>query len=266
MNEESLKNAVIDYWNGEPCGTQAAKSPRFSREYFDEIEAFRYSTEPEIFSFAQFSRFCGQKVLEVGIGAGTDFLQWVRSGARAYGVDITEEAVKHAKYRLDQYGLVAEDIRVADAENLPFSDDYFDLVYSFGVIHHSPDTVKAIEEIIRCTRYGGLIKLMVYNRRSLNAFYLYLRHGLMSGRPFRSFSDVIYHHMESLGTKAYTMAELKILLSHYPVKINHMEAIVTRYDLRWSKPGLQQFLAYILACVAGYRKCGWFLTVELVKV
>ena len=266
MNKNELKSAVIAYWNEAACGTAAASSSKFTREYFDEIEEYRYTVEPEIFSFAQFSRFCDQKVLEVGVGAGTDFLQWVRSGAKAYGVDITEEAVRHVEHRLEHYGLYAEEIRVADAENLPYEDEYFDLVYSFGVIHHSPDTVKALEEIIRCTRRGGRIKVMVYNRRSLNALYLYLQYGLLAGKPFRSFADVVYHHMESLGTKAFTIGEIKSILDKYPVRINHIGATVTSYDLRWNKSWLQRFFAYLLACFLGYHRCGWFLTFELTKV
>jgi ubiquinone/menaquinone biosynthesis C-methylase UbiE len=265
MNENDLKQEIIAYWNDQACGTTAAKSLKFTREYFEEIEEYRYAVEPEIFSFAQFSRFRDQKVLEVGIGAGTDFLQWVRSGAKAYGVDITDEAVAHVEHRLEQYNLSAEDIRVADAEKLPYSDGYFDLIYSFGVIHHSPDTIKALEEIIRCTRRGGSIKIMVYNRRSLNAFYYYLKYGLLSGKPFRSFSNVIYHHMESLGTKAFTRDEIKGILSNYPVEIRSINATVTSYDLLWNKPRLHRFLAYILACVLGYHRSGWFLTFELRK-
>ena len=266
MNNDELKSAVIAYWNEEACGTTAATSSKFTREYFDEIEAYRYTVEPEIFSFAQFSRFRDQKILEVGVGAGTDFLQWVRSGAKAYGVDITEEAVRHVEHRLAQYGLFAEEIRMADAEKLPYEDGSFDLIYSFGVIHHAPDTIKALEEIIRCTRSGGVIKVMVYNRRSLNALYLYLQYGLFAGKPFRSFADVIYHHMESLGTKAFTVNEIQSILAKYPVRINRIEATATSYDLRWNKSSIQQFLAYVLACLAGYHRCGWFLTFELTKV
>ena len=95
-------------------------------------EGFRYQIEPEIFAFAQFTRYRGQRLLEVGIGAGTDFLQWVRAGAKAHGVDLSREAVDHVKHRLQVYGLSAEDVRVADAENLPYEDNTFDVVYSWG--------------------------------------------------------------------------------------------------------------------------------------
>src|SRR6185295_5585089 len=92
-SDESLKGQVRDYWNEQPCGTQFANSEKFTRQYFDEIEDHRYRVEPEIMSFAQFTRFHGASVLEVGVGAGTDFTQWVRAGALVYGIDATDEGV-----------------------------------------------------------------------------------------------------------------------------------------------------------------------------
>jgi len=133
-----------------------AKFATYSKEYFEEIERRRYDPvvgEPEIFSFAQFTRYSGKKILEVGVGAGTDFIQWVRAGAVAYGIDLTEKAIEHVRRRLEVYNLHAADIRVGDAENLPYEDNTFDLVYSFGVIHHSPDTERALSEIITLQRY-----------------------------------------------------------------------------------------------------------------
>src|SRR5688572_18407975 len=131
MESRDLKERVREYWNSQPCGSTTASSPMHTRAYYDEVEEHRYRVEPEILSFAQFTRFHGQKVLEVGVGLGTDFLQWVRAGAEAHGLDLTEEAVSHAKRRLDLYGLQAESIQSGDAEHLPFESGYFDLVYSW---------------------------------------------------------------------------------------------------------------------------------------
>jgi len=264
-HKKNLKVQVHDYWNRESCGTGIAVSKKFSREYFEEIEEYRYSVEPEIFSFAQFTRFRDQKILEVGIGAGTDFIQWVRAGAKAYGIDLTEEAVEHVKKRLDIYGLKAEELRVADAENLPYSDNTFDLVYSWGVIHHTPNTIRALEEILRVTRIGGRIKVMVYNRRSLCALFKYLQFGLLRGKPFRSISQIFYHHQESIGTKAFTICEVKNILSKYPVRIKDICARVTKYDLVWNRPFLFRLGAYILAHLFGFDRIGWFITIDLEK-
>ena len=85
-----LKGQVRNFWNEQSCDTQVAQADKFSRAYFDQIEAFRYFDQPFIHAFAQFSRYHGQRVLEVGFGAGTDFIQWVRSGARVSGIDLTD--------------------------------------------------------------------------------------------------------------------------------------------------------------------------------
>ena len=266
MNEnDNLKSQVKTYWNKESCGTGVTSSDKFTRKYFDDIEEYRYLVEPEIFSFAQFTRYYGKKILEVGVGAGTDFLQWVRAGTKAYGVDLTEEAVEHVKNRLDIYGLKAEDVKVSDAENLPFPDNTFDLVYSWGVIHHSPDTIRALKEIIRVTRPGGTIKIMIYNRRSLYAYHMYLYWGIFRGRPFRSIADILYHHQESIGTKAYTIKEVKDILAKYPVIVKYVSARLRKIELEWRKNPLIRILFKILALLLGHETTGFFLTFELEK-
>src|SRR5688572_30810379 len=165
---DGLKGEVRDFWNQQSCDTQVATAEKFSRAYFDQIEAFRYFDQPFIHAFAQFSRYRDRKVLEVGFGAGTDFLQWVRSGARASGIDLTDEALANLRHRLETYSLPApEHLAVGDAENLSFPANTFDLGYSFGVLHHSPNTEKAVSELVRVVKPGGEIKVMLYNRRSI---------------------------------------------------------------------------------------------------
>jgi ubiquinone/menaquinone biosynthesis C-methylase UbiE len=267
MNEENkLKSKVKEYWNKKACGTNVAISEKFTEEYFKEIEEHRYRLEPEIFSFAQFTRSYGQKILEVGIGAGSDFIQWVRAGAKAYGIDITEEAVEHTKQRLSLFNLKAEEVKVSDAENIPYENNTFDLVYSWGVIHHSPNTEKALAEIIRVTVPQGRIKLMIYNRHSIYAFYKYLKYGLFRGRPFRSLKNIMFYHQESIGTKAYSIKEIKKILENYPVRIISIHAPATNYDLKWNLPILLRVVSYVLAFVLGYEKIGWFIMIDLEKV
>lgn len=264
MDKQKLKQAVHAYWNKASCGTEVAQSPKHSYDYFQEIEAFRYKIEPEIFAFAQFTRFHGKKVLEVGVGAGTDFLQWARAGAECYGVDLTEESIANVQQRLALYGLKAHDLRVADAQQLPYQSDSFDLVYSWGVIHHAPDMEKCLQEIIRVAKPGSTIKIMIYNRRSLFAYYQYIRNALLKGKPFRSISSVLFYHQESLGTKAYTFSEIRTMLKKYPVSITHLAAHVTQHDLLYYR-FFARACAYVGACVLGWQKAGWFMTIELQK-
>jgi SAM-dependent methyltransferase len=257
---------VRDYWNQQSCGAGVAVADKHSRDYFEQIEEFRYRLEPEIFAFAQFTRHRGKKMLEVGVGAGTDFLQWCRAGADAHGVDLTEEAIENVRARLFVYDQHAADLKVGNAESLPYPDGTFDLVYSWGVIHHSPDTEKAFSEIVRVTRTGGTIKLMVYNRYSLQTFYWWLRHGLFRGKPWRSFADVLHHHMESVGTKGYTRGEITAMAERHNVAVKLIDTTASPfYDLLVSRRWPLPMIAYLLAVIAGFRRCGWFLRAEMIK-
>lgn len=264
-NNQELKKVVQTYWNAASCGTEVTNKSKFSLQYFQEIEDHRYSIESEIFSFAQFSRFHGKKVLEVGVGAGTDFMQWVRSGAHCYGIDLTQEAIENTTHRLELYGLKAAELQVADAEHLPYVNNSFDLVYSWGVIHHSPDMIQCLKEIIRVTQPGGTIKLMLYNRRSLFAFYQYLISGLGKGKPFQTLTTVLYNHQESIGTKAYTFGEIKKIMADLPVNITQLKATVSQHDLLYYKAKPFRWLAYAAACMFGWNRVGWFMTIELKK-
>jgi SAM-dependent methyltransferase len=258
---------VEEYWSEHPCGEAEVTATRHSRAYFDQIEARRYSLEPEIFTFAQFSRHHGERVLEIGVGLGTDFLQWVRSGAEAYGIDLTETAVEAVRRRLEVYGLRAKELRVADCEALPFEDGFFDLVYSWGVIMHTPDTERALGEIVRVTRRGGTCKIMMYNRHSLAAFHLWLRNALLRGQPWRSFSWCLARYQESPGTKAFTEFEVRRLVRDLPVRIVRIRKHRTYPDTleRSSKPLVRAYGRVVSSVVAGDR-WGWFLTLELEKI
>ncbi len=264
-NSEQIKSQVKEYWNEETCGTWASGKEKFTREYFEEIEKDRYEVSPEIKAFADFDSYKGKKLLEVGIGAGTDFLQWVRGGAVAYGIDLTEEAVRHIKHRLTLYNLNAEQIIVADCENLPFDDDFFDIVYSFGVIHHTPDTEKAMHEIIRVCRPGGRCKVMIYHRHSILTYLFWVRHALLKLRPWKSLSWVLYHHMESIGTKAYTKNEALKMLDGQPVENIRIKPVLTYYDKLGRFGKFPQICAKALAVLLGGDNAGWFLTIEFDK-
>ena len=265
-SSKSLKKKVAEYWNEQTCGTEFINKKKFTKEYFESIESYRYSVEPEIFSFAQFTRFKHKKILEVGVGAGTDFLQWVRAGAEAHGIDLTEEAISHVKHRMELYKENKFELSVGDAENLSYQDSSFDLVYSWGVVHHSPNTEKCLAEIVRVTKPGGTIKLMIYNRRSLFAFYMWLRFAMLKGKPFKSIKTVLFQNQESPGTKAYTIKEAKKMMLDENVKVKEIKAVATKHDLLFYKNWLVRSLATTAASIFGWNRCGWFMTIELEKV
>lgn len=265
IEQDSLKEEVRNYWNSQPCGTQFSDSDKYTREYFDDIETHRYGIEPDIFSFAQFTRHHGKKVLEVGIGAGSDFLQWVRAGARAYGIDATPEGVNHVKQRLEVFGLQAEEVRVADCESLPYKDNEFDLVYSWGVIHHTPDTPKALREIVRVCRPGGTGKVMIYHRHSLLSYFVWVNRALLAGKPWKSLSWCLYNHMESLGTKAYTIKEAREMFNGLPVKDLKIRTRLTYYDRLERFGPVHRLAAKVASKLFGGDKAGWFMLIEFEK-
>ncbi len=257
-NHNPCQESVYSYWNNTVCCPREVKSQPLTRGYFEDIENYKYTQEPEIQTFAQFSRYHGKKVLEIGVGTGTDFLQWVRCGARAYGVDLTETAIEYTSQRLKMYGLQAEELRRADCENLPYPDDSFDLAYSWGVIHHTTNTEKALSEIVRVVRPGGGLKIMIYNRHSLVAYYRWWQKALMKGKLWKNLSWVLANHMESYGTKAFTYKEALEMFNRHPLKVETMQRFLTCYD---KKVPFGPALARIL----GPETVGWFMGIHARK-
>jgi ubiquinone/menaquinone biosynthesis C-methylase UbiE len=228
---ERSKGAVRSFWERTPCGSWDATAPEGSPEYFEQIERRRYELEPFIHELAGFRSTGDQDVLEIGVGLGTDHVQFARAGARLTGIDLTEKGVELVRRRLMLEGL-SSDLRTADAEQLPFPDQSFDVVYSWGVLHHTPDTPRAVREAIRVLRPGGRICVMLYARHAWVPYGLWVRHGPLSGRPFRSLRDVLYHHMESLGTQGFTKREIRRMFAG----IDGLEVvkICTPYDVEYA--------------------------------
>jgi SAM-dependent methyltransferase len=162
-----LKERVRAFWQAHPCGTKFSDAEMGTREFFDRVEAHRYAKEWHIPEAADFSGARGLSVLEIGCGLGTDGAQFAKAGARYTGVDLTEAAIDLARRRFEISGLTGT-FQVADAENLDFADASFDRVYSHGVLHHTPDTARAIGEIHRVLKPGGQAIIMLYHRGSYN--------------------------------------------------------------------------------------------------
>lgn len=243
-----------------PCGTSGITLDRGTRAYFDRIEQERYRLEPFILHFAEFASWGGKRVLEVGVGAGTDFLGFVRNGARVVGIDLSRRSLDLVRERLSVYGFEAPLVH-SDAERLPFVADTFDLVYSWGVLHHTPHMVEALGEIFRVVKPGGEARIMLYHRRSWVAMFMYLRFGLLAGKPFRSVSNVIASHMESVGTKALTRAEAKQLLAAFSnVQI---ETVLTPYDKLQHIPAVRVFPRFLVDWFG--NRLGWFMMIRARK-
>jgi ubiquinone/menaquinone biosynthesis C-methylase UbiE len=160
---------VQSYWNARPCNIRHSTQPIGTKEYFDEVEQRKYFVEPHIPSFAQFERWKGKKVLEVGCGIGTDTINFARAGARVSAVDLSDESLKVARQRAKVFGL--EDkicFYHANAEELSLfvPVESYDLVYSFGVIHHTPNPSNVIAQIRRYMTPSSELRMMLYAKNS----------------------------------------------------------------------------------------------------
>jgi ubiquinone/menaquinone biosynthesis C-methylase UbiE len=213
LSLEQAKKRVQDFWEAAPCGERLLPADEAATAYRAQA-ARRYELEPYIPQFAGFEAGRGKKVLEIGVGLGADHARWAEAGAELTGIDLTEAAIEHTRSRLELFGLRSR-LELGDAEHLPFRDGSFDIVYAWGVLHHSPDTQRAYDEVLRVLKPGGVAKLMVYHTWSLVGYMLWLRYALGRGRPWLSLRTVYDRYLESPGTKAFTRAETRRMLERF---------------------------------------------------
>jgi 2-polyprenyl-3-methyl-5-hydroxy-6-metoxy-1,4-benzoquinol methylase len=183
MARSATPKSIADvrrYWDDRPCNIRHSAKPVGSREYFDEVEARKYFVEPHIPGFAEFDRWRGNRVLEVGCGIGTDSINFARAGAELTAVDLSGESLRIAQQRAQVMG-VEDRIKFvqANAEELTsaVSGEQYDLVYSFGVIHHTPRPERALAEMRTLAAPGGTLKIMVYHRHSWKVLWILTAEG-----------------------------------------------------------------------------------------
>jgi ubiquinone/menaquinone biosynthesis C-methylase UbiE len=214
VDAPTLKDRVRDFWNQHVCGSGYGADREAEALDFGRITETRYDLEPYILELADFPSGRGKRVLEIGVGAGTDFESWITHGAQATGIDLTPAALELTRKRLETRGIAeaAYRLTVGDAENLGFEDGSFDIVYSYGVLHHTPETERALREVYRVLAKGGVFRGMVYHVPSVVGWLLWVRYGLLRGRVLKTPRQAIYEHLESPGTKAYTVEEMRQIL------------------------------------------------------
>ena len=162
---------VTAYWDASPCNIRHSPAEVGTREYFDQVEERKYYVEPHIPGFAAFKRWQGKRVLEIGCGIGTDAVNFVRAGAIYTGIDLSSQTIAVAQRRFEVFGLEGDLIR-GNAENLDeILSDYskFDLIYSFGVIHHTPDPLAVLRSARNLSHENTELRLMLYARNSWKA-------------------------------------------------------------------------------------------------
>jgi 2-polyprenyl-3-methyl-5-hydroxy-6-metoxy-1,4-benzoquinol methylase len=217
---------VREFWDRRPCNIRHSPKPVGTREYFDEVEARKYFVEPHIPVFAEFPRWRGKRVLEIGCGIGTDTINFARHGALVTAVELSEKSLEIAKKRAEVYGL-QDRIRFfwGDAEDLTqfVPVEPYDLIYSFGVIHHTPRPERVVNQMRYYAQPGTTVKIMVYYRYSWKVLWILLTYG--KGQFWRLAELIAQHSEAQTGcpvTYTYTRREARQLLESAGFKVREM--------------------------------------------
>lgn len=214
---------VQTFWDLRPCNVRHSPREIGTREYFDEVEARKYFVEPHIPTFAQFERWRGKRVLEIGCGIGTDTLNFARHGARVTAVDLSPVSLSIARRRAQVFHLDNSiSFYRADAEELArwIPPEPFDLVYSFGVIHHTPCPDHVLDQVRNYTRPGATFKAMIYHRLSWKALSILLNYG--HGKFWRLEELIAKHSEAQTGcpiTYTYTRREARDLFERHGFRV-----------------------------------------------
>ena len=262
--------AVRIFWNTRPCNIRHSPKPVGSREYFDEVEHRKYFVESHIPAFADFARWRGKRVLEIGCGLGTDTVNFARAGAQVTAIDLSDQSAALARQRLEVYGLGDRvTIHVGNAEELPsiLPPQTFDLVYSFGVIHHSPNPRRIVEHLRQYMVAESELRLMVYARVSYKLFWIMKEEGVWDmGRV----DELIARNSEAQTgcpvTYTYSADSIKELLAGFDIREARKAHIFTwdleaykRYEYRkapeWAKVSDAELAAF-------EQELGWHLLVR----
>ncbi len=167
MTTPASLDSVRDYWNRRPCNLRHGTAEVGTREYFDQVEARKYMVEPHIPAFSEFEKWKGKKVLEIGCGLGTAAVSFARAGADYTAVELSDESLKLARQRFGVYGLKGR-FYSGNAEELAkvVPVETYDLVYSFGVIHHAPHPERIVSEVRKYMGPQSEFRLMLYAKNS----------------------------------------------------------------------------------------------------
>lgn len=176
--------SVKSYWDKRPCNIRHSQKPVGTKEYFDEVEARKYFVEPHIPGFAEFEKWKGKRVLEIGCGLGTDTINFARAGAKVTAVDLSSESIALAKKRAEVFGLDGS-ITFYNTNSEELSKtvpvEPYDLIYSFGVLHHTPHPDVAMAELAKYARSGTELKIMMYYRWSWKVLWIIAQEGFRFG-------------------------------------------------------------------------------------
>ncbi len=222
---------VRSYWDERPCNIRHSTQEIGSKKYFDEVEQRKYFVESHIPAFADFSRWRGKRVLEIGCGIGTDTINFARAGAAITAVELSEKSLEIAKQRALVYGLVNNiKFMLGNAEELDqvIPVEVYDMIYSFGVIHHTPQPEKVIRQIRKYMDTNSELRLMVYSKISYKLFWIMREEGIWD---MSRMAELIARNSEAQTgcpvTYTYSFDEITSLLHGFTILEIHKAHIFT---------------------------------------
>lgn len=261
---ESARIEATKQWNARACGE--LDGDRATLDYFRRVELDRYTRQPWQRRYFLYEDFNGKDVLEIGIGQGTDLMQFARAGAHCHGVDITDNHIQLSKSNFELNGIPV-DIRKADATKLPYGDATIDCVYSFGVIHHIPEAEQVLAEIRRVLKPGGVLLIALYYKWS--AFHLFSKlfaHGILMGwlvtKGYAGLLATIEEGADGVSTrpyvKMYSKSDVARLVSGFKIadlSVHQLEPNHFSKVFRWLIPdavarALESRLGWYVCCKA----------------
>ena len=275
---ETQKLEIRRFWGNRPCGVVASNQPRRSHAFFEETREKRFQVHtdldrPFLREAIGFSKYTGKRVLEVGCGIGVDGLEWKLAGNQYTGLDYNFPSVQITRDRFED----AErdgGFTNGDAENLPFRDGSFDLIYSFGVLHHTPGTQKAIDEVYRCLVPGGKAIIMLYYKWSAMVFGdIILGRGVRQGHLWetRSIQELISKYTEWDSQTEQSVNPLTKVYSKREARKMFARFRNVQTDLHYLWRGHFGPLRRLLPLVPGevqqtlHRRLGWNLIIQAEK-
>jgi len=241
---------VKRFWENHVNNEYYTREARASAEYFDEIERRRYRWHYHLAELFASLQGKGGKLLEIGCGIGVDSVQLARAGFEVTAVDLTDAAIDVAR-RFATARDVSIDFRTANAEGLDFPDETFDVVYSFGVLHHTPDVERAVEEVRRVLKPGGTAYIMLYHHRSLvGAVHRLLHLPYESPRNLRDHCPVVYTYTRRSARQLFRKFSRVEVVTEYPFTYGF------RYFTGWMPRSLLKAMG---------RAVGWHLMIRATR-
>jgi 2-polyprenyl-3-methyl-5-hydroxy-6-metoxy-1,4-benzoquinol methylase len=219
-----LLDAVRDFWNNHIHDWKVAKHPAGSKEFFAEIEEYRFEKLHYLPRLVDFSGYAGKKVLDLGCGVGNDLSRFARGGAIVTGIDLAEHSIELARSNYAQRGLEGT-FEVMNGEALQFPDESYDVVYCHTVLHFTPDPNTMLSEIYRVLKKDGIAIVMTVNRNS----WLNFLHRLLNVKIDHLDSPVFYKYsIAEFGDMLSEFSNVRIVPERFPVATKVHEGIKAR--------------------------------------